>query len=330
VAVSDQPNNESLDQSPAADEPSSADDTAVQSEAEQQEASQSTDAAQDSSSVSAETTTQTSQTFSGDVEAEPVQPMAEHQPEETQTAEDADEPAEDADEPAEDVDEPAEDAAATLDEEPAGEEAEDAQTDESEAAIAEPVEGSEETAAEEEARKDWYILKVQVNREDSIREALLRRIKIEGLEEFFGDIVVPTEEVAEFNKSGKRRVVKKKLYPGYILVNMSINDETWFLVRETPGVGDFTGSAGKPTPMEQREVERILKIGATVEGAGGQVKTAIPFKTGDRVCVKDGYFQNFEGDVEAVDEANGRITVMINIFGRSTPVELEHWQVESL
>jgi transcriptional antiterminator NusG len=207
--------------------------------------------------------------------------------------------------------------------------ADDAVTDESEAGAVER-ELPDASAAEEELKKDWYILKVQVNREDSIRDALLRRVKIEGLERFFGDVIVPTEEVAEFNKSGKRRVVRRKLYPGYILVHMAINDDTWFLVRETPGVGDFTGSAGKPSPMEVRDVERILRLGATQEDRGGQIKTAIPFKAGDRVRVKDGHFQNFEGEVDAIDEANGRITVMINIFNRSTPVELEHWQVESV
>jgi transcriptional antiterminator NusG len=193
-----------------------------------------------------------------------------------------------------------------------------------EAPIEEPPEETEEQIV-----KDWYILKVQVNREDSIRDAMLRRIKIEGLERYFGDIVIPIEEVAEFT-SGKRRVVKRKLYPGYILVHMMINDDTWFLVRETPGVGDFTGSVGKPTPMDPVDVDRILKKTAKQAEGGAPVKTAIPFKTGDRVRVKDGYFQNFEGEVELIDEANGRITVMINIFGRSTPVELEHWQVESL
>jgi transcriptional antiterminator NusG len=193
------------------------------------------------------------------------------------------------------------------------------------------VPGTEESAAPaEESPKDWYILKVQVNREDSIREALLRRIKIQGLEEHFSDIIVPTEDVAEFNKSGKRRIVKRKLYPGYILVHMALNDETWFLVRETPGVGDFTGSAGRPTPMDSRDVERILRLGATEEEGGAQIRTAIPFKTGARVRVKEGNFQNFEGDVASIDQANGRITVMINIFGRSTPVELDHWQVEAL
>jgi transcriptional antiterminator NusG len=188
----------------------------------------------------------------------------------------------------------------------------------------------QEEEEEEEETKQWYILKVQVNRENSIRDALERRTKIAGLEEFLGDVVVPTEEIAEFNKAGKRRIVKKKLFPGYIMVHMIINDDTWFLVRETPGIGDFTGAGGKPTPMDALEVDRILKTSEEIDDGDQQVKTAIPFKTGDRVRVKDGYFLNFEGEVEGVDEANGRVTVMINIFGRSTPVELEHWQIEDV
>jgi transcriptional antiterminator NusG len=194
----------------------------------------------------------------------------------------------------------------------------------------EPLELIVEPPVEEDLTTDWYILKVQVNREDSIRDALQRRVKVEGMDRFFKEIVVPTEDVAEFTKTGKRRVVKRKLYPGYIMVNMHINDETWFLVRETPGIGDFTGSAGKPTPMLKRDVDRILNIGKADDGIDTHVKTAIPFKQGDRVRVKDGYFQNFEGDVESVDEADGRVIVMINIFGRSTPVELEHWQIEAV
>lgn len=193
----------------------------------------------------------------------------------------------------------------------------------------EPLELIQE-GADEEIKTEWYILKVQVNREESIRAALERKVKIEGLERYFGDVVVPTEDIAEFTKTGKRRIVKKKLYPGYIMVNMAINDDTWFAVRETSGIGDFTGSAGRPAPMDPADVERILKLGADEDDGDQQVKTAIPFNVGDRVRVKDGYFQNFEGDVEVVDEANGRVTVMINIFGRSTPVELEHWQIESV
>ncbi|HUE71168.1 MAG TPA: transcription termination/antitermination protein NusG [Pirellulaceae bacterium] len=195
---------------------------------------------------------------------------------------------------------------------------------------AEPLEFIDESQAEEDLKFDWYILKVQVNREDSIKDALLRRVKMEGKEKYFREIIVPTEDMAEFTKTGKRKIVKKKIYPGYILVNMSINDETWFLVRETPGIGDFTGSAGKPTPMLQQDVDRILRTSKVIEDEASLVRTAIPFKSGDRVRVKEGYFQNFEGDVDAIDEANGRVTVMINIFGRSTPVELEHWQIEKV
>ena len=114
------------------------------------------------------------------------------------------------------------------------------------------------------------------------------------------------------------------------MVNMAINDDTWFIVRENTGDWYFTGSAGRPSPMNPADVERILRLGVADSEGDTQVKTAIPFKSGDRVRVKEGYFQNFEGDVDVVDEANGRVTVMINIFGRSTPVELEHWQIEKV
>ena len=195
-------------------------------------------------------------------------------------------------------------------------------------APAEPLEFIDESADDQNLSYEWYILKVQVNREDSIKEALLRKVRLNGLEPYFKEVVVPTEDVAEFTKTGKRRVVKKKIYPGYILVNMAISDDSWFIVRETPGIGDFTGAAGKPSPMDPKDVERILRSSKVIADEDTSVKTAIPFKTGDRVRVKEGYFQNFEGDVDAIDQANGRVTVMINIFGRSTPVELEHWQIE--
>jgi transcription termination/antitermination protein NusG len=211
-----------------------------------------------------------------------------------------------------------------------GKDDEDTAADEPELPFAPPLELIDETVADEDLQFDWYILKVQVNREDSIKDALLRNVKRNGLDRYFREIVVPTEDVVEFTKAGKKRVVKKKLYPGYILVNMAVSDESWFMVRETPGIGDFTGSAGKPTPMDPKDVERILRSSKVLpeeEGAVG-IKTTIPFKQGDRVRVKEGYFQNFEGDVDAIDQANGRVTVMINIFGRSTPVELEHWQIE--
>jgi len=178
--------------------------------------------------------------------------------------------------------------------------------------------------------KRWYILKVQVNREDSIRENLMRKIRMAGLESYFGEVIVPTEEVVEFSKAGKRRIVKKKLYPGYLLAHMAFNDETWFLVRETSGIGDFTGTAGKPAPMSDADVAKILRVVKPDEQTTGAVKTAIPFKVADRVRVKEGYFQNFEGEISNIDQAHGRVTVMINIFGRPNPVELDHWQIEAV
>ncbi len=185
-------------------------------------------------------------------------------------------------------------------------------------------------AESETAPMDWYILKVAFNREDSIADALRKRVKMEGMEEFFGEIVVPTEDVATFTRDGKRRISKRKLLPGYIMVYMSINDDTWFLVRETGGISDFTGAAGKPMPMEPADVERFVNKPAIEDDEEVVIKTSIPFKPGDRVRVKEGNFENQEGDVDTVDEANGRVTVIINIFGRSVPMELDHWQVEPL
>jgi transcriptional antiterminator NusG len=192
----------------------------------------------------------------------------------------------------------------------------------------EPLEFIDESQADSNLQFDWYILKIQVNREDSIRDALLRRIKMNGVERYFREVVVPTEDVAEFTKTGKRRVVKKKLYPGYLLINMAVNDESWFAIRETAGIGDFTGSGGKPTPMLQRDVDTILRKSKVITDEAAPVKSTIPFKKDDKVRVKEGNFQNFEGEVAGVDQANGRVKVLIQIFGRSTEVEFQHWQIE--
>jgi transcriptional antiterminator NusG len=203
----------------------------------------------------------------------------------------------------------------------------------------EPIEGAEEPArpparpveiadeTPEEIRMDWYILKVQSNRERSIAEALERKMRIEGLDRFFDQVIVPTEKVTEF-KGGKKKIVERKLYPGYIVVHMHINDDTWFAVRETSGVGDFTGAGGKPTPMLAHEVSRIIQT--EEEETAEAPKLDIKFSSGDKVKVKEGNFENFEGEVNTIDEASGRVTVMINIFGRSTPVELEYWQIEGV
>lgn len=188
---------------------------------------------------------------------------------------------------------------------------------------AQPV--AAETQPEPTGRQ-WYVLKVQSNREKSIRDSLVRRIRQEGLEEFFGEIVIPTEKIVE-TKSGKKKVTEQKLYPGYLMVQMDLNDDTWYLVRSTGGVGDFTGSAGKPIPMQDHEIQRMLgrQEGKKEEGP---LKVKVDFQSGDHVKIKEGAFESFEGTIEAIDEANGKITVLIQIFGRPTPVDLEYWQVE--
>ena len=171
----------------------------------------------------------------------------------------------------------------------------------------------------------WYVLKVQSNREDSIKEAMLRRIKIAGLEKFIAEVVVPTEKVSEI-KAGKKRVTERKFFPGYIMVKLELNDDVWFTIRETPGIGDFVGAGGKPVPMSETDVAKMLGKKEQVEAAAPRLK--ISFQKGDRVKIKEGTFENFEGDVDEVIEAKGLVRVMIQIFGRPTPVELEYWQVE--
>lgn len=219
-------------------------------------------------------------------------------------------------------------------------ETDDTETDDTETSDNEdPEEADTSEAAEEPAEEaatseedpdaismDWYILKVQSNRERSIADALRRKIAIEGLDEFFGDVVVPTEKITEF-KGGKKKVVQRKLYPGYIVVHMHINDDTWFAVRETSGIGDFTGAGGKPTPMLPHEVSRIIQTDE--EETDETPKLDIKFAPGDSVKVKEGTFEGFEGEVNEIDPQSGKVKVLINIFGRSTPVELEYWQVES-
>ncbi|WP_165220045.1 transcription termination/antitermination protein NusG [Aquisphaera insulae] len=181
----------------------------------------------------------------------------------------------------------------------------------------------------------WYVLKVQSSREDTIRDALQRRVKIQGLERFFGKteegkprIVVPTEKITEIRNS-KKRVIEKKTYPGYIMVQMELNEKTWFLVRETPGVGDFVGAHGTPTKMTDTEVSQMLhqeEEKSTTESP----KVRIDVERGDRVKIKDGPFENFEGTVEDIIEDRGLVKVMLIIFNRPTPVDIDHWKLERI
>ena len=174
----------------------------------------------------------------------------------------------------------------------------------------------------------WYVLKVQSSREDAIRDALERRVKIQGLQEYFGRIVVPTEKVTEI-RNNKKKTVERKTYPGYIVVEMDLNEKTWFTVRETPGVGDFVGAHGTPTKMTPTDVGQMLNE----QPDGGEVeqpKVKIDVDRGDRVKIIDGTFENFEGTVEEVIETRGLVKVMLIIFNRPTPVDFEYWQVERL
>ena len=177
--------------------------------------------------------------------------------------------------------------------------------------------------------KHWYVVKVQSGREESIKEAIERRVKIDGLEEYFGQIVIPVEKVTEV-KNSKRIVRERKLYPGYIMAEVDFNDRILYLFRETSGVGDFVGGSlnRPPPPMSPREVERML-------GTLGQLKPteihAKPkFDKGDRVKVKDGTFKDMEGEVKEIVEAKNQVRVEVTIFGRPVTVDLEIWQVEEV
>jgi transcriptional antiterminator NusG len=174
----------------------------------------------------------------------------------------------------------------------------------------------------------WYVLKVQSSREDTIRDALQRRVKIQALQRFFGQIVVPTEKITEI-RNNKKRIVERKTYPGYIMIQMELNEKTWFLVRETPGVGDFVGAHGTPTKMTEVEVNQMLHQEEEKTTAEAP-KVRIDVERGDRVKIKDGPFENFEGTVEEVIEGRGLVKVMLIIFNRPTPVDLEYWQVERI
>src|SRR5437016_4742269 len=197
----------------------------------------------------------------------------------------------------------------------------------------EPHDGQPEAGAEQPQspaqpdNKQWYVVKVQSGREESIKEAIERRVKIEGLEEYFGQIIIPVERVTEMVR-GKRVVKEKKLYPGYLMVSVEFNDRILYLFRETSGVGDFVGGGlnHPPAPMSPREVERML--GRQGEQRPGEVHPKPKFDRGDRVKVKDGTFAGMEGEVKDILEAKGLVRVELTIFGRPVPVELEYWQVE--
>ncbi len=175
--------------------------------------------------------------------------------------------------------------------------------------------------------KKWFAVKVQSGREDSIRDAVERRVKIEGLDPYVGKIIVPVERTTEIVK-GKKVTRTRKLYPGYIFVEVDFNDKILYLFRETPGVGDFVGAGlnKKPMPMPAADVQKLLQQREEVVA-----KTQVPkikFDKGERVKIKDGMFAGMEGEISNILEAKGRVEVMLKVFGREVPVEHEFWQIE--
>ncbi|MBI1830907.1 MAG: transcription termination/antitermination factor NusG [Planctomycetes bacterium] len=174
----------------------------------------------------------------------------------------------------------------------------------------------------------WYVVKVQSGREESIKESIERRVKIEGLQDSFGQIVIPTEKVSEMRK-GKRYIRERKLLPGYLMVQVEFNEHMLYLFRETSGVGDFVGAGlnKKPIPMSENEVKKWVKIPGETQSTVTDAKVS-PYSEGDRVKVKDGMFSGMEGVVKQILEAKGAIVVELTIFGRPVPVELEYWQVD--
>jgi transcriptional antiterminator NusG len=172
----------------------------------------------------------------------------------------------------------------------------------------------------------WYIVHVYSGYESKVKAALEERIAGSPHPEKFGEVLVPTEEIVELVK-GKRRTSSRKFYPGYLLVRMELDDETWHIVNDTAKVTGFLGGRDKPTPMTDEEAERII---SRMEAGKNKPQPKYFFEEGDEVRVIDGPFNNFNGTVEEVNQEKGKIKVLVSIFGRSTPVELDFVQVMKL
>lgn len=178
---------------------------------------------------------------------------------------------------------------------------------------------------------DWFVLRVASNKEDSVRSTLLRKVQIEAMESLVGRIMVPTEKVKVLGKQGKQTVTETKLYPGYVFVEMRLEpdgripQDVFFLIKETTGVGDFVGTAGRPTPMSVSEVEKMLFDSKPAQEAP-QLK--MDLHKGDNVTVKEGAFQGYEGTIDEVFPDKGQVRVLVTIFGRQAPIDMEYWFVQ--
>jgi len=176
----------------------------------------------------------------------------------------------------------------------------------------------------EENEKHWYVIHTYSGHEERVKKNLEQRRKLMEAGENIYEIVVPTEDEVEV-RSGQRRTVAKKILPGYVLVQMSMNDQTWNIVRNTPGVTGFVGSWGKPVPLQKDEIDQILK-----QMVAETPKVKVGFKQGQSVRVTDGPFTDFVGIVDEISADKGKVKVLLSLFGRETPVELDFLQVEKL
>jgi transcriptional antiterminator NusG len=181
---------------------------------------------------------------------------------------------------------------------------------------------SEEEMEQEEDGRAWYVVHCYSGYENKVRHNLEQRIETMGMKDKIFDVVVPTEEEIEV-KEGKRRTVERRVFPGYILVNMVMTEESWYVVRNTPGVTGFVGMGNQPTPLRPEEVAQIIK---RMEAEAPRIK--VTFKSGERVRIVDGPFNDFRGTVAEIDMERAKVRVMVNFFGRETPVELDFLQVE--
>lgn len=174
--------------------------------------------------------------------------------------------------------------------------------------------------------KRWYVIHTYSGYENKVRTNLLHRIESMGMQEKIFDVKIPTETVTDLKEDGRRVTSEKKVFPGYILVQMELDDESWYVVRNTPGVTGFVGSQGKPVPLNRDEFNRIMKR----TEAGPKAKTTTEFTEGMNVKVTSGPFAEFDGTIAEVNLDRSTLKVMVTIFGRETPVELEFGQVARL